>query len=141
MDSSAEKQVPSHPFTAADVEVMRAMHLRLAHRKFGMLIALQATGLLLTMFWAIYIIASCTLPMRIHLRWVNEWVILVSLLLVIINIAGIVVTVKKYRAVLRFLRDPATHPDLIIAGQMALTDASVALAGKPSPAAGCHPIF
>ncbi|KAJ2708616.1 hypothetical protein H4R19_004664 [Coemansia spiralis] len=135
MNSSSEKRVPSHPFTAADVEVMRAMHLRLAHRKFSIFIALQATAALLTVFWVIYIVASFALPACTRFKWMNEWVILISLLLVIINIAGIVVTVKKYRAVLRFLRDPTTHPDLIIAGQMAFSDTlSAALAAKPGPA-------
>ncbi|KAJ1734821.1 hypothetical protein LPJ61_000878 [Coemansia biformis] len=135
MDSSVEKQVPSHPFTAADVEVMRKMHLRLAHRKFSIFIVLQAAASLLTVLWTAYIIASCTLPAWTHLKWMNEWVILISLILVILNIAGIVVTVKKYRSVLRFLRDPETHPDLIIAGQMASSDTlSAALVSAKSVA-------
>ncbi|KAJ2782071.1 hypothetical protein H4R18_002491 [Coemansia javaensis] len=117
-----EKPKPTHPFTATDVEVMRAMHLRLAHRKFRIFIGLQAVISVLTGLWAAYIIASCTLPACTHFKWMNEWVVLISLLLVIINIAGIVVTAKRYRAALRFLRDPATHPDLIITGEMLSQD-------------------
>ncbi|KAJ1852202.1 hypothetical protein GGH12_003765 [Coemansia sp. RSA 1822] len=114
MTSTANKQVPSHPFTMADVEVMRAMRIRLTHRKFRILLALQMVMSLLVAFWVVYIIASCTFSVCARLRWMNDWIVLTSLLLGIVNIAGVVVTVKRYRAALRFLRDPATHPDYII---------------------------
>ncbi|KAJ2806906.1 hypothetical protein H4R20_001506 [Coemansia guatemalensis] len=119
MDSASviAKHAPSHPFTKSDVEVMRGMRVRLTHRKFGIIIALQTVLSLLVGFWAVYVVASCTLPICVRFKWMNDWIVLASLLLAIVNIAGIVVTVKRYRAALRFLRDPATHPDLIISGE------------------------
>ncbi|KAJ1836157.1 hypothetical protein LPJ63_000508 [Coemansia sp. RSA 2711] len=111
---STDKQTPSHPFTAADVEVMRTMRIRLTHRKYRIVLALQTIMSLVVAFWVVYIVASCAFSACARLRWMNDWIILISLLLAIVNIAGIVVTVKRYRAALRFLRDPGTHPDLII---------------------------
>ncbi|KAJ2079719.1 hypothetical protein H4R24_003585 [Coemansia sp. RSA 988] len=124
MDSASDKakQTPSHPFTKSDVEVMRDMRVRLTHRKFGAIIALQTALSLLVGFWAVYVVASCTLPICVRFKWMNDWIVLASLLLAIVSIAGNVVAVKRYRAALRFLRDPTTHPDLIISGEIMSCD-------------------
>ncbi|KAJ2160366.1 hypothetical protein GGF46_002314 [Coemansia sp. RSA 552] len=130
MSKALDKQVPSHPFTMADVEVMRTMRLRLTHRKFRIAIALQALLALLVVFWVVYVIASCSISGCLHLRWMNEWIVLISLLFAIVSIVGIVATVRRYRSTLRFLSDPATHPDVILNGGSTSSD-TLATARSP----------
>ncbi|KAJ1945090.1 hypothetical protein GGF37_001873, partial [Kickxella alabastrina] len=101
-----------------DVEVMRAMRLRLTRRKFWIIIGLQALMSVLIILWVAYAVASHTTSIGSRTRWMSDWVILVSLLVIVINIASIFVTVKKYKSMLRFLEDPATHPDIIINNEM-----------------------
>ncbi|KAJ1899869.1 hypothetical protein LPJ66_001844 [Kickxella alabastrina] len=105
-----------------DVEVMRAMRLRLTHRKFRIIIGLQTLMSVLIILWIAYAVASHTTSMGAMTCWMSDWFILVSLLVIVINIASIFVTVKKYKSVLRFLEDPATHPDLIINNEMSSYD-------------------
>ncbi|KAJ1892400.1 hypothetical protein GGI09_004813 [Coemansia sp. S100] len=119
MDANADKIVPSHPFTMADVEVMRVMRIRLTRRKFRITIALQGAISLLIMLWIAYLVTTCVASTCAQQKWINDWVILVSILLIVANITSIVVTVRKYKAARRFLEDPATHPDLIINGEVA----------------------
>ncbi|KAJ2477565.1 hypothetical protein EV174_004581 [Coemansia sp. RSA 2320] len=114
-----EKLAPSHPFTMADVEVMRAMRLRLTRRKFRIIIALQGAIALLIMLWVAYLVTTCVTSTCVQQKWINDWVILISIVLVVANITSIVITVKKYKAAKRFLEDPATDPDLIIDGAVA----------------------
>ncbi|KAJ2413185.1 hypothetical protein GGI10_003220 [Coemansia sp. RSA 2530] len=119
MDAQTDKIVPSHPFTLADVKVMRAMRLRLTRRKFRITMALQGAILLLMVLWIAYLITTCVGSTSAQQKWINDWVILVSILLVVASITSIAITVKKYRTARRFLEDPATHPDLIINGEVA----------------------
>ncbi|KAJ1646694.1 hypothetical protein J3B02_001597 [Coemansia erecta] len=123
MDSAgSDKVAPSHPFTSVDVEIMRTMRLRLTRRKFRIIIALQALVSFLILLWIAYAVASYATSKNRRMYWMSDWVILVSLLLIVTNIASIFVTVKKYKAALRFLEDPATHPDLIINSEMSSYD-------------------
>ncbi|KAJ1998943.1 hypothetical protein GGI04_004784 [Coemansia thaxteri] len=103
----------------ADVEVMRAMRLRLTRRKFRIIIALQGAIALLIMLWVAYLVTTCVTSTCVQQKWINDWVILISIVLVVANITSIVITVKKYKAAKRFLEDPATDPDLIIDGAVA----------------------
>ncbi|KAJ1724000.1 hypothetical protein LPJ53_001695 [Coemansia erecta] len=119
---STDKGAPSHPFTEDDVEVMRTMRLRLTRRKFRIIIALQTFLSVLILLWVAYAIASYATAKSRRLCWMSDWVILVSLLLIVTNFASIFVTVKKYKAALRFLEDPTTHPDLIIDSEMSSYD-------------------
>ncbi|KAJ2747261.1 hypothetical protein GGI20_000686 [Coemansia sp. BCRC 34301] len=119
MDAHTDKITPSHPFTMADVEVMRAMRLRLTRRKFRITIALQGTISLLIMLWIAYLVTMCIGSTCAQQKWINDWIILVSILLVVASITSIVMTTRKYKAARRFLEDPATHPDLIINGEVA----------------------
>ncbi|KAJ2346925.1 hypothetical protein IWW50_004016 [Coemansia erecta] len=135
MSSAVDKQVPSHPFTMTDVEVMRSMRIRITHRKFRIMLGLQTILSLMVAFWVVYIIASCTFSACTRFRWMSDWIVLISLLLAIVNVAGIVVTVKRYRAALHFLRDPATHPDHIISNEVASCETLQAAAQKKTAAA------
>ncbi|KAJ2336955.1 hypothetical protein GGI00_000530 [Coemansia sp. RSA 2681] len=119
---------PSHPFTMADVEVMRAMRLRLTRRKFKITVALQCAISLLIMLWIAYLVTVCVGSTCTQQKWINDWLILVSILLVVASITSIVMTVRKYKAARRFLEDPATHPDLIINGEVASFGVSKAIA-------------
>ncbi|KAJ2889994.1 hypothetical protein IWW38_004377 [Coemansia aciculifera] len=119
MDALSDKIAPSHPFTMADVEVMRTMRLRLTRRKFRITIALQCAISLLIMLWIAYLVTMCVGSACTQQKWINDWVILVSILLVVANVTSIAMSVRKYKAARRFLEDPATHPDLIINDEVA----------------------
>ncbi|KAJ2013401.1 hypothetical protein IWW57_006086 [Coemansia sp. S610] len=81
--------------------------------------ALQGAILLLIVLWIAYLVTTCVGSTSAQQKWINDWVILVSILLVVASITSIAITVKKYRTARRFLEDPATHPDLIINGEVA----------------------
>ncbi|KAI9504162.1 hypothetical protein GGI25_001296 [Coemansia spiralis] len=123
MSGRTDKPSPSHPFTMVDVEVMRAMRIRLTRRRFRIMLVLEAALSLLLLLWTAYIVASCITAKRVHTKLTSDWIILVTLLLAVANISTIIMTVRKYKAELRFLKDPATHPDLIINGELACCDA------------------
>ncbi|KAJ1665688.1 hypothetical protein IW140_001540 [Coemansia sp. RSA 1813] len=101
-----------------DVEVMRAMRIRLTRRRFRITLALQSAMSLLILLWVAFIVATCIMSGNTRTRLTSDWVILITLMLAVSTISAIVVTVKKYKAALRFLEDPATHPDLIINGEL-----------------------
>lgn len=115
---ASEKTKPSDPFTAADVEVMRLMRLRHIRKKFRLLLGLQSLVFLFIVLWISFIIASYITYNYARLRWMNDWVVVASILLAMVNIAGIVVTARKYKKALQFLEDPSTHPDSIINGEI-----------------------
>ncbi|ORX66293.1 hypothetical protein DL89DRAFT_270227 [Linderina pennispora] len=109
MDSSPGKLYPSHPFTLADVET---------RRKFRMIIALQVVLSLLILLWMVYIATSYASTKSTRIEWTNDWIILVSALLIVVNLASIVITVRKYRGTVYFLKDPSHPPDLILSGDL-----------------------
>ncbi|KAJ2657203.1 hypothetical protein IWW48_004619 [Coemansia sp. RSA 1200] len=108
-----------------DVEVMRAMRIRLTCRRFRITLVLQTIILLLILIWVAFIVTTTAIPGSMHARLTSDWVILVTMLLGASAVSAIVITVKKYKAALRFLKDPTTHPDLIINGELQDTTLSV----------------
>ncbi|KAJ2519652.1 hypothetical protein H4217_002552 [Coemansia sp. RSA 1939] len=108
-----------------DVEVMRAMRIRLTRRRFRITLVLQTIILLLILIWVAFIVTTTAIPGSMHARLTSDWVILVTMLLGASAVSAIVITVKKYKAALRFLEDPTTHPDLIINGELQDTTLAV----------------
>ncbi|KAJ1798788.1 hypothetical protein LPJ59_002272 [Coemansia sp. RSA 2399] len=102
-----------------DVEVMRAMRIRLTRRRFRITLALQAIMSLLILLWVAFIVVTCVTSGNMRTRLTSDWVILITLLLAVSVTSAIVMTIRKYKAALRFLEDPGTHPDLIINGELA----------------------
>ncbi|KAJ2548777.1 nuclear mRNA export, poly(A)+RNA binding protein [Coemansia sp. RSA 1933] len=126
-----------------DVEVMRAMRIRLTRRRFRITLALQAIISLLTLLWVAFIVATYIMSGNTRTRLTSDWVILITLLLVVSIISAIVVTIRKYKAALRFLEDPATHPDLIINGELVhcgTLRSTVPFPGSPAFAAADGPV-
>ncbi|KAJ2727199.1 hypothetical protein GGI07_000083 [Coemansia sp. Benny D115] len=117
-NGTSTKQLPSHPFTMDDVEVMRTMRIRIIRRKYTLLLSFQALISLLILLWIAYTIATYTSATSARFSSMSDWVILISMLMIVASTAGIFLTAKKYRSSIKFLQDPATHPDLIINSEM-----------------------
>ncbi|KAJ1674366.1 hypothetical protein EV182_003426, partial [Spiromyces aspiralis] len=114
-----QRPVPPQPFTVQDVEVIRSMRLRSTRKLFRLTIFMEFLAFLAATVAILCLVIKYNLVTGSAKGFTHNqfWVFTTSVLIFVISGICLIVTLKRYKMIMTFYKNPSADPLLILKGQ------------------------